>query len=64
MMFGTYQRLRVSAFASPRAVIRAAQGKIKPESRYLRSQREARHAFYRQMLEYHERAADLARWVR
>ena len=63
-MFGTYQRLHVSAFASPRAVIRAAQGKIKPESRYSRAQRVARHAFFRQMLEYHGRAADLARCVR
>jgi uncharacterized protein (DUF305 family) len=63
-MFGTYQRLQVSAFASPREVIRAAQGKLKPESKYSREQREARHAFYRMMLDYHAKAADLARWVR
>lgn len=60
-MFGTYQRLRLHVSATPREVIKAAQGKLKKAARYSREQRAARHAFYRQMLEYHQGARDLVK---
>lgn len=60
-MFGTYQRLRVSIYASNRDVIAAARLKLKPKYRKHRGARAQRHAFYRQILEYHAKAGDLAR---
>lgn len=51
-MYGTYCRLRVHTFASTREVIRAARTKLAPKGK-TRAQREARHAFLRQMLEHH-----------
>ena len=52
-MYGTYCRLNVHVYASNREVIKAASRKLKPEVRRSREQRDARHRFYRSMLEYH-----------
>jgi hypothetical protein len=49
---GTYDRLRVHVYASPRAVIKAARGKLGPKA-FTKAQREARRAFYRAMLQHH-----------
>jgi hypothetical protein len=59
MLYGTYCRLRVHVSASNRAVIKAASRKITREHRYGRAQRDARHAFYRAMLECHRDAGNL-----
>lgn len=56
---GTYQRLGVTVFASHREVIKAASRKLKPEARFNRKHRTARHAFYRDMLAGHRAALDL-----
>jgi hypothetical protein len=40
-------------WASDRAVVKAASLKLKKFARTGRAHREARHAFYRQMLNYH-----------
>jgi hypothetical protein len=58
-MFGTYCRLHVHVWASDREVIRAAQRKLKRSVRYARKHREARHAFYRTMLDYHHQGQKL-----
>lgn len=58
-MFGTYCRLRVHVSATPREVIAAAALKLTPAARQGRTHRDARHAFYRTMLEHHARAAAL-----
>jgi hypothetical protein len=58
-MYGTYSSLYVSVFASCHDVIRAARKKLGKQ--YLRDRRYRghRHAFYRQMLDYHRRSRDL-----
>jgi hypothetical protein len=53
-MFGTYCRLDVHVFATNREVIRAASLKLKKSVRYRHAHRDARHAFYRAMLDYHK----------
>ena len=53
-MFGTYERLRVSVFASEIAVVKAARRKLAPHAT-----RAQRHAFYRQMLQHHANARRL-----
>lgn len=61
-MFGTYQRLRVSVYASNREVIKAASRKLTKQA--MRSEyRKPRHEFYRQMLGHHVKARDLASFV-
>ena len=60
-MYGTYLRLNITAHNGWRAVIRAAAGKLTPQARRDRAQREARHRFYRQMLAYHHQAQQLVR---
>lgn len=59
MSFATYNRLNVHMTATPREVIRAARNKIKPNAQRAPDFRDARHDFYRDMLEYHDRAAHL-----
>jgi hypothetical protein len=59
-MFGTYERLNVSIYASPREVLRAARRKLNPMFLRDRDVRERRHEFYRQMLKYHTQARELA----
>lgn len=59
-MYGTYCRLGVHVSASYREVIRAARKKLK-KSAFRREQREARHAFYRDMLRYHADAQGVVR---
>lgn len=63
-MYGTYQRLNVPVTASARTVIRAASRKLKPTARYARDMREARHAFYREMLAHHADERGLVRTFR
>ena len=63
-MYSTYQRLRVNIYASSRTVIRAASRKLTPKSRRDFVARDARHAFYREMLQHHADAARLARQFR
>jgi hypothetical protein len=46
-------------FASNRGVIKAASRKLKPEARFDRKHRKARHAFYREMLARHRAALKL-----
>ena len=55
-MYGTYTRLNLSVHASDLAVIRAARRKVARKHRTARAMREARHAFYRTMLQYHHDA--------
>lgn len=54
MTFAQYCRLNVHVMASDREVIRRASRMLR--NKFDRSQREARHAFYRSALETHERA--------
>jgi hypothetical protein len=58
-MYGTYQRLNLHVGENNRAVIKAASRKLKRSIRFARKHRAARHAFYRQMLNYHHDARDL-----
>lgn len=58
-MYGTYCRLNVPVFATKMAVIRAARKKVHAKMRRNPKYREARHDFYRKMIEYHERAFGL-----
>jgi hypothetical protein len=55
MMFGAYQRLGLHVSATAREVIAAARTKVASTGR-TRAQREARHAYYREMLVYHHSA--------
>jgi len=48
-----YQHLRLSATASPYAVLRAAVRALHPDTRAVRGFRAARKRFYRQMLSAH-----------
>jgi hypothetical protein len=59
MYHGTYERLGVTVYASNRDVIKAASRKLKPEARFGRKQRKARHAFYREILACHRAALEL-----
>lgn len=63
-MFSTYQRLRVSIFASNRNVIRAARKKLKPSCWHDARYKDGRKLFYRNMLEYHHKARELVRAFR
>ena len=60
-MYGSYTRLNLPVSASARAVIRAASGKLLAQARHNRAQRQQRHAFYRQMLAYHNDAQRLVK---
>lgn len=60
-MYGTYQRLNVSIYASDREVIRAASRKIAKSNRFGKLHRAERKAFYRRILGYHASARELAR---
>lgn len=59
-MFAQYLRLHVPAGASDLAVIRAARLRLDPEAIRDPGRRQARHAFYRDMLEHHRDVQDLA----
>ena len=50
MHIGADERIGLTVFASNRAVIEAAARKLKPETRFHRKRRKARHAFYRNTL--------------
>ena len=60
-MYGTYLRLDITVHDGWRAVIRAAARKLKPKARRDPAQRDARHRFYREMLDYHRDAQHLVR---
>jgi hypothetical protein len=60
-MFGTYQRLMVRVSATPREVVKAARGRLKPSCWHDPMYREARKAFYREMLGYHAQARAIVR---
>jgi len=60
-MLGTYHRLGVDIYASDITVIRAIRRKITRKARKARSQRKARHALYRAVLQCHHEARALAR---
>jgi len=64
MTYGTYVRLKITVHDSWRAVVRAAAKKLTPQARRDRAQREARHRFYRQMLEYHREAQAIVSYWR
>lgn len=55
MYTGTYNRLRVHVRSSNIDVIRAARKKIKPQFRKTRAHRDARHAYFRELLAIHWR---------
>lgn len=59
---GTYNRLRLPITASAREVIAAGRLKLKPAARRDPGAREARKAFYRELLEAHESARELAHY--
>jgi hypothetical protein len=59
MYTGTYERLGVTVFASNRDVIKAPSRNLKPEARFARKHRKARHAFYREILACHRAALEL-----
>jgi hypothetical protein len=63
-MYGTYCRLNIHVYASGREVIRAASHKLKKTVRFAREHREVRHAFYKQMLNYHRRDRALVQQFR
>lgn len=56
MTYGTCLRREITVHDSWRTVVRAAAKKVAPRARRDQAQREARHRFYRQMLEYHREA--------
>jgi hypothetical protein len=56
---GTYNRLGVHVYASPREVIRAARTKLKHQALRDREYRKSRHEFYRAMLKFHKKARKL-----
>lgn len=58
-MYGTYCRLDVHVLAPWRAVIRAARTRLAPASRRDPDRREARKAFYREMLQHHRDAQQI-----
>lgn len=58
-MYGTYERLNLSVFASDMEVIRAVRKKFKRAMLHNREVREARHKVYRCMLQYHADARAL-----
>ncbi len=64
MTYGTYLRLEITVHANWQAVVRAAAKKLKPEARRDPARREARHRFYRQMLEYHREAQEIVSYWR
>ena len=63
-MQGTYDRLRVDAFASWRDVVRAANGRIAKMHRRTRATREARKRLSREMLGCRQRHQDLIQTFR
>jgi hypothetical protein len=60
-MYGTYLRLDITVHDGWRSVIRAAARKLEPKARRDPEQRDARHRFYREMLDYHRDAQHLVR---
>ena len=58
-MSGTYARLGVHVWATPREVVRAARCKIAAPHRCDPVKRETRKAFYRRMLKEHRQHQDL-----
>ncbi len=60
-MYGTYLRLNVTIHAGWRDVLKAAAKKLTRKARRGPQHRYARQQFYRQMLQYHRNAQDIAR---
>ncbi len=58
-MYGTYLRLDITVHDGWRAVVRAASRKLKRQALRNPSHRDARKAFYRQMLDYHRQAQEI-----
>jgi hypothetical protein len=58
-MFGTYTRLRLHVSASDIRVVREARRKLNTKAQRDPKARDARKAFYRQMLAYHHQAQSL-----
>lgn len=56
-----YHRLNVTIYASDREVIKRARSKLNPSARTKPEFRDARHAFYRQVLKTHKAAQNLVR---
>jgi len=63
-MFGTYCRLGVPVWSTDREVIRAAHRLLSTRARRGRALRAERHAFLRQMLQFHHCEQDLVREYR
>ena len=65
MYYGTYTRLPLSSgiWSSEIEVIRQSRKVLAPES-LTRDKREARHKFFRQMLEYHKGEQDICKTFR
>jgi hypothetical protein len=64
MTYGTYLRLGITVHDGWRAVVRAAAKKLTPQARRDPAKREARHRFYRQMLDYHREAQEIVSYWR
>ncbi len=60
-MVGTYLRLRITVHDGWRAVVRAAAHKLTRRARRDPAKRDARHRFYREMLDCHRQVQDLVR---
>lgn len=63
-MYGTYLRLDITVHDDWRTVVRAAAKKLTVGARRDPARREARHRFYRQMLEYHREAQAIVSYWR
>ena len=64
MTYGTYLRLDITVHDSWRAVVRAAAKKLILKARRDPAKREARHRFYRQMLDDHREAQEIVSYWR
>ena len=64
MTYGTYLRLDITVHDGWCTVVRAAARKLTPEARRDPTEREVRHRFYRQMLEYHREAQEIVSYWR
>jgi hypothetical protein len=64
MTYDTYLRLDITVHDGWRAGVRAAAKKLTPEARRDPTKREARHRFYRQILDYHREAQEIVSYWR
>ena len=64
MTYGTYLHVDITVHDGGCAVVRAAAKKLTPKARREPAKREARHRYYRQMLDYHREAQEIVSYRR